>query len=154
MKYFNKYRIRFFVAAFFQLLLFAAIYLPAVRVVSIQEFTMQVEVVSKSAQWFLSNAGYPEIYNTIVLLYILFSLPILILGFKEPMKRWPLLTAAITGIVFMALNLICTLFVFSLAKDVATLASLTAWFWVYLLVQALQIVHLFMMYIQIKKAQV
>ena len=151
MKYINKYRIRFWVSALFQALFFWAVFLPTKRVVSIAEFTLQYEVVSKSAEWFLSSAGFPGIYNWILIIYGLLSLPIILFGFGETLKRWPLLLAAITSIVFVVVNTVCTIFVLFVAKEVATFANLTIWFWVYIVLQIIHIVHIFFLMSSIKK---
>lgn len=154
MKYFNQYRIRFFVSAFFQIALFAAAFLPTVKLVAIQENLVNVDTLSKSAPWFLSNAGFPEIYAVILTLFGLLSLPIILLGFKE-LKRYPVMIAAVTDIVYLIMNTLWTVFilVLGLNGDFATSANLTVWFWVFAALQIAQIVHLFILFFEIKKAR-
>lgn len=154
MKYFNQYRIRWWVSAFFQILLFAAAFLPTVKLVGISINLVNVEVVSKSALWFLSNAGYPEIYAVILTLFGLLSLPIILLGFKE-LKAYPVMIAAVTDILYLLINVFWALFMLSLGAngDFATSANLTVWFWIFIAVCVAQIVHLFILFFQMKKAR-
>lgn len=153
MKYFNQYRIRFFISAFFQIVLFAAAFLPTVQLVGIDENVINLDVVSKSSLWYLSNAGFPEIYTAILTLYGLLSLPIILFGFKE-LKAYPVITAAVTDVIYLLLNVFWALFILNLgiSGDFATCSTLTVWFFVYLAVQLAQIVHLFILFFQIKKS--
>ncbi len=153
MKYFNQYRIRFWISAFFQIVLFAAAFLPTVKLVGISINLVNVEVVSNSALWFLSNAGYPEIYGVILTLFALLSLPIILLGFKK-LKRYPLMIAAVTDILYLIVNTLLTVFILilGLSGDFATSSNLTVWFFVYIFFQIAQIVHLFMLFFQMKKS--
>lgn len=153
MKYFNQYRIRFWISAFFQIALFAAVFLPSVKLIAIQENVVNVDTLSKSAVWYLSNAGYPEIYAIILTLFGLLSLPVILLGFKE-LKRYPVMIAAVTDIVYLIVNTFWTVFILALGLngDFATTASLTAWFWLFTALQLAQIIHLFILFFQMKKA--
>lgn len=153
MKYFNQYRIRFWISAFFQIALFAAVFLPSVKLIAIQENVVNVDTLSKSAVWYLSNAGYPEIYAIILTLFGLLSLPVILLGFKE-LKRYPVMIAAVTDIVYLIVNTFWTVFilVLGLNGDFATTASLTVWFWLFTALQLAQIIHLFILFFQMKKA--
>ena len=156
MKYLNQYRVRWWTSAFFQILLFAAAYLPTVTLVGTQSSAFGLDKVSQSALWYLSNAGFPIIYNVILILYAVLSLPLIIFGFNRELKRVFIMIAAVTDMVYMLLHSLLTVFIYDLGAtgDFAILTTFTIWFWVYLLVQTLQIVHLFMLYIQIKKARV
>lgn len=153
MKYFNQYRIRFWISAFFQIALFAAVFLPSVKLIAIQENVVNVDTLSKSAVWYLSNAGYPEIYAIILTLFGLLSLPVILLGFKE-LKRYPVMIAAVTDIVYLIVNTFWTVFilVLGLNGDFATTSSLTVWFWLFTALQLAQIIHLFILFFQMKKA--
>ena len=153
MKYLNQYRIRFWVSAFFQIVLFAAAFLPTVQLIAIDENVINVDTISKSSLWYLSNAGFPEIYTAILTLYGLFSLPIILLGFKE-LKAYPVMIAAVTDILYLLLNVFWALFILNLGilGDFATRSTLTIWFFVYLAVQLTQILHLFILFFGIKKS--
>lgn len=153
MKYFNQYRIRFWISAFFQIALFAAAFLPTVQLVAIDENVINVDTVSKSALWYLSSAGFPEIYTAILTFYGLFSLPVILLGFKE-LKAYPVMIAAVTNTLYLLLNVFWALFILNLgiSGDFATHSTLTVWFFVYLVVQLAQIAHLFILFFQIKKS--
>ena len=154
MKYLNQYRIRWWVSAFFQIALFAAAYLPAVTIVAIDKNVISVDSVSRSALWYLANAGFPGIYTVILTLFALLSLPCILLGFKKQLKPAPLLFAAITDIVYLIINVFWAVFIFLLAKngDFATTTSLTVWFWVFSTVNLAQTVHLFILFFGIKKS--
>ena len=154
MNYLNKYRVRYWVSAFFQIALFAAAFLPTLKIVGISINLVNVEVVSNSALWFLSTAGYPEIYGAILTVYGILSLPLIIFSFKREFKRAPIMIAAITGIIYLALNALLNVFILllGLSGDFATSSNLTVWFWVYTVFQIAQIVHLFLLFFQIKKA--
>ena len=145
MKYFNQYRIRFWISAFFQIALFAAVFLPSVKLIAIQENVVNVDT--------LSNAGYPEIYAIILTLFGSLSLPVILLSFKE-LKRYPVMIAAVTDIVYLIVNTFWTVFilVLGLNGDFATTASLTVWFWLFTALQLAQIIHLFILFFQMKKA--
>lgn len=153
MKYFNQYRIRLWISAFFQTALFAAVFLPSVKLIAIQENVVNVDTLSKSAVWYLSNAGYPEIYAIILTLFGLLSLPVILLGFKE-LKRYPVMIAAVTDIVYLIVNTFWTVFILALGLngDFATTSSLTVWFWLFTALQLAQIIHLFILFFQMKKA--
>ena len=155
MKYFNKYRIRWWVSALFQILLFAAVYLPTVTLIGNQSSSFSVDIVSQSALWYLANAGYPGVYDTLLTFYILLSLPLLIFGFLKGLKRFPIMVAAVTDIIYMAANLLLTVFIYSLGitGNFAVKTSFTVWFWLYIAVQTAQIVHLFILFFQMKKAR-
>ncbi len=153
MKYLNQYRVRYWVSAFFQIALFAAAFLPTVKLVGISINLVNVEVVSNSALWFLSNAGYPEIYGAILTVYALLSLPVILLGFKRDLKRYPLMIAAVTDILYLIVNTLLNVFILilGLSGDFATSSNLTVWFFVYIVFQIAQIIHLIILFIQIKK---
>ena len=156
MKYINQYRIRWWVSAFFQIALFAAVFLPTVTIVAIEENVVNVDSVSRSALWYLSSAGFPEIYTVILTLFALLSLPTVLLGFKRELKPAPLLVAAITDILYLIINVFWVLFVLLLAQngDFATAATLTVWFWMSAVINTAQTVHLFILFFQIKKARI
>ena len=156
MKYINQYRIRWWVSAFFQIALFAAVFLPTVTIVAIEENVVNVDSVSRSALWYLSSAGFPGIYTVILTLFALLSLPTVVLGFKRELKPVSLLVAAITDVLYLIINVFWVLFVLLLALngDFATAASLTVWFWISAAVNTAQTVHLFILFFQIKKARI
>ena len=153
MKYLNQFRIRFWISAFFQIVLFAAAFLPTVQLIAIDENVINVDTISKSSLWYLSSAGFPEIYTAILTLYGLFSLPVILLGFKD-LKAYPVMIAAVTDVLYLLLNVFWALFILNLgiSGDFATRSTLTVWFFVYLAVQLAQIAHLFILFFQIKKS--
>ncbi|MBO5852868.1 MAG: hypothetical protein J6Q74_03560, partial [Clostridia bacterium] len=155
MKYITANRIRWWVSAFFQIALFAAVFLPGVRIIAIAESDANVEIVTQSALWYISQAGFPVIYATILTVYGLLSLPVLVFGFKKLLKPASLMVAAVTDIIYLIVNVLWTVFVYALAitGDFATTANFTIWFWLYVVLQAAQIVHLFMLFFKIKKAR-
>ena len=153
MKYITSNRIRWWISAFFQIALFAAAFLPSVRIIAIAESDTNVEIVTQSALWYLSKAGFPGIYGVILTVYGLLSLPLLIFGFKKLLKPASLMVAAVTDIIYLIVNVLWTVFVYVLAMlgDFATTANLTIWFWLYVVIQGAQIVHLFMLFFAVKK---
>ena len=152
MKYINSYRIRWWVSIFFQIALFAAVYLPTVTLIGTQSSAFSIDKVSQSALWYLSNAGFPDVYDTILTVYILLSLPLLIFGFLRVLKRAPIMLAAVTDIIYMVFNVLLTVFIYYLGVTgtFAVSTTFTVWFWLYVAVQIAQIVHLFMLFVQMK----
>ena len=154
MKYLNKYRVRMWVSVFFQIALFAAVYLPTVTLIGNQSSAFSTDMVSQSAIWYFANAGFPEIYNTLLTVYILISLPLLIFSFTKVLKRFPVMLAAIGSIVYMLSHGFLTIMIYTLGVtgNFAVKTSFTVWFWIYAVVQLAQIVHLFMLFKQMKKS--
>ncbi|MBQ1186486.1 MAG: hypothetical protein IIX54_02215 [Clostridia bacterium] len=156
MKYITKYRIRWWVSAFFQIVLFVFAFLPMVTIVAIEQNAVNVDSVSRSALWYLAEAGFPGFYITLLTLFTLFSVPVLCLGFRYLLKPASLLVAAITDIVYLVVNTFWSVFVYVIALygDFSTTVSFTAWFYIGAVINILQIVHLFILFFQIKKARV
>lgn len=153
MKYITATRIRWWISAFFQIALFAAAFLPMIRIIKIEQNYVDIDVVSKSAVWYLSSAGYPGIYAVTFFLYSILTLPLIWISFKKDLKHSAVLTAAISDTVYMIVNILWVMFVLilGLSGDFASSANLTVWFWVYVVVQTLQIAHLFILFFNMKK---
>ena len=153
MKYLNKYRVRMWVPAFFQMALFAAVYLPTVTLIGNQSSAFSTDMVSQSAIWYFANAGFPGIYDTLLTVYVLTSLPLLIFSFTRTLKRFPVMLAAIGSILYVLSHGFLTVLIYFLGVtgDFAVKTSFTVWFWIYAVVQITQIVHLFTLFINMKK---
>ncbi|MBQ5910806.1 MAG: hypothetical protein IIW94_02195 [Clostridia bacterium] len=154
MKYITQHRIRWWVSAFFQIILFASVFLPMVKIVAIDQNVVNVDTVSRSALWYLSSAGYPEIYGIILTLFAVLSLPILCLGFRFFLKPAALMVAAVTDIIYLLVNVFWTVFILLLSTygDFSTSTTLTPWFFVGTAINLAQIVHLFILFFGVKKA--
>lgn len=152
-KYINKFRIRWWVSAFVQVLLFAAVFLPTVTLVGTQSSAFSIDKVSQSAYWYFAGAGYPEIYDVILIVYIVLSLPLLVYGFIKGLKRFPVMLAAVATLICFGLNILLTVFIYNLGVtgNFSASTTFTAWFWIYLAVGVAQIVHLFMLFGNMKK---
>lgn len=139
MDYFTNNRIRWFISAAVSILCGVAVFLPAVNVADVLGVS---ETESHSLVWFLSEAGFPEVYTVVLTVYFVFLLPLVVCGFLKNLRVWPIVTAAVASIVYFAVNIFWTAIILG-GSGQSGAVTLSVWGWVYLVVQTGAIINLF-----------
>lgn len=148
-KFFDNKRFCWLISAFVCLLCGAAAFIPTVNVADVLGFS---EATSGSLVWFLSEAGFPEVYTVILAVYFVFILPLIICGFLKKLRVWPVVVAAVGSIIYFLINMFWGAIILGGSGGYENAVTLSVWGWVYIVLQLATIVGLFVFASKLKRA--
>ncbi len=141
-------KIGWYISWFLCLLCSVAVFLPAVNVADI--FGMS-EAESYSLSWYLKEAGFPEVYTVILTVYYAAVAVVGAFGFKKELSVWPLVGMAVVSVLFFAVNLFWGYVIMTGTGGFEGAVTLTLWSWIYLALQPITIVTLFVFISKMKQ---
>ena len=151
MGFYKENKIRCIISLAVYLLCGGAVFLPHVTVVNTNLSSSDVESVSKSIIWYISEAGVPEIYATALTVYFIVSALLLVSVFLRNLNSWPILISAVFSALFLVFHGFLTGIVFYAVKNTVGSCSLTVWAWLFILLILGNIINLFMFCYKVKK---
>jgi hypothetical protein len=146
MGYFTDKRIRFFISALTCLMCGAGAFIPAINIADPLGFS---PAETHSVMWFLKEANFPELYTVTLVLYFALILPIIVCGFLTPLKKWPVVVAAVASCLYFLINVFWAAII--LWGGSGGFVTLNLWGWGYLVLQIITIINLFAFLPSLKK---
>lgn len=147
MTYFTNNRIRWFISAVMAVLCGIAVFLPVINVADVSGVTQNEAL---SLVWFLSAAGFPEMYTVTLIGYFLLITPFIVVGFLKEFRTWSLIIAAVVSVVYFAINIFWSAIILG-GSGYDGAVTLSFWGWLYLIVQTGTIINLFAFIPKIKR---
>ncbi len=141
-------KIGWFIGWFLCALCSVAVYLPVVSVADI--FGMS-EAERYSLVWYLSQAGFPQVYAVILTVYYAVLAVFGIMGFKKSLAQWPCVLMAVVSVLFFVVNLFWGYIIMTGTGGFEVAVSLTVWSWAYIAVQIAAVIALCLSATRIKE---